>query len=164
VHSNPRPESLIVVLLGALALAACASPPVAHVGAPLAPKTSSLQRKSGNLVVYSATFASTVEQSEYPAHTDYTVATVNDTLVEHVTNRAGSFESYPAKVRLPAGAYHVRAQYDGGRFVVVPVVIKADKTTVVDLDETTPPPGTDARKQPVRLPNGAVVGWYEIGG
>jgi hypothetical protein len=117
-----RAESIAVcLLLGALALAGCASPPQAY------------ERKSGDLVVYSATFAPTVEQSEYPAHTDYTVATVDDTLIEHVTNQAGPFEAYPVTVRLPVGDYHVRAQYDGGRFIVVPVVIEAGKTTVVDL-------------------------------
>jgi hypothetical protein len=29
----------------------------------------------------------------------------------------------------------VRAQHDGGEFVIIPVVIEAGKTTVVDLDD-----------------------------
>ena len=68
---------------------------------------------AGDLVVYSATYAQTLEQSEYPAHTNYTIATPNDKVIEHVSNATGTFNSRPARVSLPAGQYHVRAQYNG---------------------------------------------------
>ncbi len=93
--------------------------------------------RTGYLLVYSATFPQTLEQSEYRAHTNYTIATSDDKVVEHVINARGSFNSRPARVSLPAGEYHVRAQNSGGQFVTVPVVIEADKTTVVDLDGET---------------------------
>jgi hypothetical protein len=89
---------------------------------------------SGELLVYSATYPQTLEQSEYPAHTDYTIATADDHVIERVSNATGTFASRPARVTLPAGEYHVRAQFKGGRFVTVPVVIEPGKTTVVDLD------------------------------
>ena len=114
---------------------------------------------TGELIVYSATYAPTLEQSEYPAHTDYTIATPGDKVIEHVNNATGTFNSRPAKVSLPAGEYHVRAQYNDGRFVTVPVVIEPDKTTVVDLDGEKISQGRAAAREMVRLPDGQVVGW-----
>jgi hypothetical protein len=92
---------------------------------------------SGELLVYSATYPQTLEQSEYPAHTDYTIATADDRVIERVSNATGTFASRPARVTLPAGEYHVRAQFKGGRFVTVPVSIEPGKTTIVDLDGET---------------------------
>ena len=104
------------------ALSGCSAPPVVAGAA------------EGNLIVYSATYASTVEQSEYPVHTNYTIATPDDKVIERVANNTGSFFSKPATVALPSGQYHVRAQGADGRFVIVPVVIESGKTTVVNLD------------------------------
>lgn len=126
-------------------------------------RVSQIPARSGELVVYSATFAPTVEQSEYPVHTDYTVATTNGTVMERIANQTGPFGASPVKVTLPEGRYQVRAQYEGGQFVVVPVVIEADKTTTIDLTGGPLPQGGDPTAQPVRLPDGAVVGWSEGG-
>jgi hypothetical protein len=114
---------------------------------------------NGDLIVYSETYSPTLEQSEYPAHTNYTIATVDDHVIEHVTNATGSFNSKPARVSLPAGEYHVRAQYNGGRFVTFPVVIHSDNTTVVDLDGEAISQGSVGAREMVRLPDGQVVGW-----
>ena len=43
--------------------------------------------------------------------------------------------------------------------MVVPVVIEADKTTVVDLDGTALPQGAPEDNDLVKLPGGHVVGW-----
>jgi len=115
--------------------------------------------RNGDLTVYSATYSPTLEQSKYSAHSDYTISTVDDHVIEHVTNATGSFGSRPASVSLPAGDYHVRAQYNGGRFVTFTVVIESDKATVVDLDGETLSQGRAAAKEMVRLPDGQVVGW-----
>jgi hypothetical protein len=114
---------------------------------------------NGDLIVYSATYSPTLEQSEYPAHTNYTIATVDDHVIERVTNATGSFNSKPARVSLPAGEYHVRAQYNGGRYVTFPVVIDSDNTTVVDLDGEAISQGNVGAREMVRLPDGQVVGW-----
>ena len=127
--------------------------------APATAAPSSSSSRNGELRVYSATYSQTLEQSEYPAHTNYTIATVDDQVVEHVTNATGTFNSRPARVSLPAGEYHVRAQYNGGRFVTFPVVIGPDKTTVVDLDGEALSQGRATAKEMVRLPSGQVVGW-----
>ena len=114
---------------------------------------------AGTLVVYSATYASTLEESEYPAHTDYTVATPSDIVMERVSNRTGSFDKRPASVNLPPGEYHVRAQYNCGGFVTIPVVIEAGKITTLSLDGSPIP--TDDSPAPVPLygPGGVVIGW-----
>jgi hypothetical protein len=135
-----------------------AAPAPDVAGEPKAAAPASSSSRNGDLVVYSATYSPTLEQSEYPAHTNYTIATVHDQVIEHVTNATGSFNSRPARVSLPAGEYHVRAQYNGGRFVSFPVVIEPDKTTVVDLDGEAISQGRAAREM-VRLPDGRVVGW-----
>jgi len=95
----------------------------------------------GNLIVYSATYAPTLEQSEYPAHTDYNVATPDGKVIQHVKNATGSYGSRPAIVSLSPGQYYVRAQYDRGGFVVITVVIEPGKTTVLDLNGEPLPQG-----------------------
>ena len=144
-------------LIALVSLAACATPPVV-VQNVAGPQPAPDSHSSGHLVVYSATYAPVVEESEYPVHTDYTVATPDDKPLKRVGNATGPFESYPAKVPLPSGEYHVRAQYEGGGVVVVPVVIEPEKTTVVDLDSEAIPQHADASNM-VRLPDGHVVGW-----
>jgi hypothetical protein len=122
---------------------------------------------TGDLIVYSATYAPTLEQSEYTAHTNYTIATPDDRVIRHVANATGSFASRPARVSLPPGEYHVRAQYEGGRFVTVRIVIEPGQTTVLDLEgeasqqasATETAPATETAKEIIRLPNGKAVGW-----
>ena len=126
---------------------------------------------TGDLIVYSATYAPTLEQSEYTAHTNYTIATPDDKVIQRVTNATGSFASRPARVSLPPGEYHVRAQCEGGRFVTVRIVIEPGKTTVLDLEgaatkqasATKTTPATETAKETIRLPNGKAVGWLATG-
>jgi hypothetical protein len=113
---------------------AAGAPTVAVASEPQAAAPSTPSPRTGYLVVYSATYPSTLEQSEYPTHTDYTVATPDDNVIEHVKNARGTFNSRPAKVSLRAGEYHVRAQNNRGRFVTVQVAIEPGKTTVIDLE------------------------------
>jgi hypothetical protein len=114
---------------------------------------------AGTLLVYSATYPSTLEESEYPAHTDYTVATSSDTVIERVSNRAGSFDQRPASVNLPPGEYQVRAQYNRGGFVTIPVVIETGKITTLSLDGSPIPPGDSPAPVPLYGPGGVVIGW-----
>jgi len=155
-------SSTLICLLLLMSTPGCAinGPAAAEPGAaaPSQPPSS----RNGDLTVYSATYSQTLEQSEYSAHSDYTISTADDHFIEHVTNATGSFNSRPARVSLPAGDYHVRAQYNGGRFVAFIVVIKPDKTTVVDLDGEALSQGRAAVKEMIRLPDGQVVGWSAI--
>lgn len=114
---------------------------------------------TGNLVVYTATYPSTLEQSEYPVHTGYTIATMDGRRIEWVANATGTFNSNPAEVNLPAGEYRIRAQYDGGAFVDFAVDIEAGKTTTVDLEAQPLHTAADSTREPIRLPGGRLVGW-----
>lgn len=140
----------------------CATRGPSAVPSPVSPQSSLSTGRAGDLLVYSATYVQTLEQGEYPAHTNYTIATPDDKVIEHVSNATGSFSSNPARVSLPSGEYHVRAQYDRGGFIVVPVVIEAGKTTFVDLDGEALPQGQGAAKEMIRLPDGHVIGWRAI--
>ena len=144
-----------VTLLGALA---CASLCGCAASAPLAqmPQLDTSGPGFGDLMVYSATFAPTLEEGEYPAHTDYTIATVADQPLQHITNQTGSFDKRPATVSLASGEYHVRAQYQRGGFITVPVTIEPGKTTILDLDGT---PASLGSSDPIRLPDGTLAGW-----
>jgi hypothetical protein len=114
------------------------------------------------LQVYSATYAPTTEQSEYPVHTDYTIETADDRVVEHVRNLNGPFNAFPARVPLIPGRYRVRAQYDGGRFVTIPVDIAPGRITTVNLNNDALQSRADATFEPIRLPDGREVGWCAI--
>jgi hypothetical protein len=149
---------LIAAASGCATLAPLAVVPPNAVGSPVAQSGSG----QGDLIVYSATFAPTLEEGEYPVHTDYSIATTSDRLLEHVANRTGSFDKHPATISLESGEYHVRAQYARGGFVRIPVVIKPGKTTTVDLDGAAKPQGISTALEPIRLPNGDVIGWRAI--
>ena len=145
---NGYERAALLSILASVALAGCA--------APLEPEAPD----PGLLQVYSATYAPTIEQSEYPVHTDYTIATRDDQVVERVSNLSGPFNAFPARVRLSPGRYRVKAQYDGGKFVVFPVDIEPDRITTVDLNNEATQPGADPTREPISLPGGRVVGWY----
>ena len=137
----------VIYLLGLISTTACVMRPPAAAHTP-----------AGHLNVYSATYAPTLEQGEYPAHTDYTIAAPDGEVIQHVKNATGSYGSRPALVSLSPGQYHVRAQYARGGFVVVTAVIEPGKTTVLDLNDEPLPEGSRGVKE-VRLPDGKVVGW-----
>ncbi len=157
-------ESIVkatAALLGALALVAmagCAGHPPYVVQEAVGPLRVRPPHE-GELVVYSATYVSTNEQSEYPTHTDYTLSDESGARLRQVANHSGDFGSDPARVRLPAGRYQVKALVSGGGYVVVPVIIEAGKKTIIDLDGTALPQNLPADNDVVRLPDGHVVGW-----
>jgi hypothetical protein len=166
----PAPARLTAILhlaamLGVVAGCATNQPLILHdaVG-PLAPPVTS-GNSEGRLIVYSATRVTTADQSEYPIHTPYTVYGSGGKVVQRVTNTAGLYSQAPQAVSLPQGEYHVKALAAGSGYVVMPVIIVAGKTTIVDLDGTALPQDTDASAarsgsaaQWVRLPDGRVVG------
>lgn len=129
---------------------------------PSGPISPSATPQTGHLLVYSATYVPTFEQSEYPVHTDYTIATAQGEVIEHVANSAGPFKEYPANVTLPSGEYHIHAQYDRGGFVDFSVVIEPGKITTVDLDNEPLRPVGHFVCEPIRLPGGRAVGWSAI--
>ena len=150
------------MLVAILAVVGCAVPATLAKVASTADEVHCNADASGSLIVYSATYPQTLEQSEYAAHTNYTVSTVGDKLIRRVSNNRDSFGASPSIVELPCGNYHVRAQYGDGRFIVVPVPVQADRTTVVDLDGEPLPAGAPGAREPIRLPGGELAGWRAI--
>jgi hypothetical protein len=162
-NSLARPAAVLCVVLGLAAGCAAAPPLVLHEPVGPAPRVSS-SNTAGRLVVYSATRVTIADQSEYPVHTGYTIYDPRGALIQRVDNTAGLFSKDPVAVSLPQGEYRVKALAVGSGYVVVPVVIVARQTTVVDLDGTALPQGRDATAAAndggawVRLPDGHVVG------
>lgn len=129
------------------------------VGPDLARARINLSQGQGQLVVYSALDVVSPVGADFPTHSQYEIYDVNENLVRRVDNRSGSFYQTPATVRLPAGKYEVKALATNHGLVTVPIIVKEDETTVLDLDATHfrqhKPTGAG---QWVRLPTGEVIG------
>jgi len=164
-HQAPTAGRFSALMLLAVELLGCATsaPRAVLDSAGVAPICSPAEGRGG-LVVYSATYPQTGGQSEYPAHTRYTILTTDGQVMEHVANNSGSFGAFPSTVELPCGHYDVRAQYGSGRFVVVPVAIRAGKLLILDLTREPLDLRVGATHEPIRLPNGQVVGWWATSG
>jgi hypothetical protein len=114
----------------------------------------------GSLMVYSATAWTTGDDEDSPGrlrHTDYDINAPDGKLFGHVTNA----DEEPSRVSLPSGNYSVVAQSDTARTVVVPVVIRTGRTTVVHLEREK---DWDIARDVgnvdlVRLPNGQPIGF-----
>jgi hypothetical protein len=160
-----RLDDVALVLLSALAalvgLTACATDTplvIQEVIGPERPLLPGEVTMDGTLVVNTPTYAATFAQSEYPVHTDYTLLSRDQKVIQRVANRTGSFESNPVKVPLSPGEYRVQASLQRGGLVIVPVVVVAGQVTVVDLDGTALPQNLPCDGNWVRLPDGHVVG------
>jgi hypothetical protein len=140
---SKRLDGVAFVLLIALAalggLAACATPLVIREAVGPQRPLPVEAAMDGTLIVYTLTYAATYAQSEYPVHTDYTLLSRDQKVIQRVANRTGSFEANPVRVPLPPGEYSVQAPLARGGLVRVPVVIAAGQVTLVDLDGTALP-------------------------
>jgi hypothetical protein len=154
-------SSLCIIL--AITFAGCATETPVVVDQPVGPDLSQpridLNRGAGRLVVYSALECVDAVESDHPTHSSYMVYDTNGNIVRRVDNRSGSFYQSPMAVSLPAGEYKVRACATNTGLVDVPVIVKENKTTIVDLDGATlPQRKPTGAGQWVRLPNGLVIG------
>jgi hypothetical protein len=114
----------------------------------------------GTLVVYSDALPVAKHRSppQY-SHTGYVIRKASGELVAHVDNRLSEAASEPDQVRLPPGLYEVSARCAGVGTVLVPVVIAPGRRTDVFLDQDgMPARQSKALEDPVRLPDGRVVG------
>jgi hypothetical protein len=158
---NRFKSSLGIILAAALAGCATHSNLVVNqpVGPDLAPSRVNLNQGNGQLVVYSALEVVNPVSSDFPTHAGYEIFDANGGLLRWVDNRSGPFYQSPAPVSLPPGEYKVKAPATNRGFVTVPVIIRKNETTTVDLDGTHfrqhKPTGAG---QWVRLPTGEVIG------
>ncbi len=95
-----------------------------------------------------------------PAHTDYTIYTQNGKVLEQVKNARNYEDPQPALVSLPPGTYKIQARARDFGWVTIPVVIKANKVTVVNL-QRFPNPVVESidRAGAVLLGGDRIVGW-----
>jgi len=149
----------------ALAAAACATEqrlalPAVGPDAAAAASAKEADALHGTLVVYSDALPVAKHRSppEY-SHTGYVIRKASGELVAHVDNRLTEAAPDPEEVRLPAGLYQVSARCAKVGTVLVPVVIAPGRRTDVFLDEEGMPRAQSTKlDDPVRLPDGRVVG------
>ena len=157
-------SSLLVL---AACLSGCASSKHELTLAPVGPPPSTAPAVTGapgSLIVFSAlepapSFNSITYRRQY---TDYRVFSADgNNLVQAVHNDTGKLLEGPRTVELPVGNYRVIARANGYGTVAVPVTIKATQLTTVHLEGGTWWPAKSAifQSEPVRLPDGQIVGW-----
>ena len=161
MNRNQTKNLLLVITLAAIAGCATSQSTVVKdvVGPELAPPHKTISSGQGQLVVYSALEVVDQVSSDFPTHASYKIYDANGKLLRRVDNRSGSFYQSPAEVSLPPGEYKVEAPVTNHGLVTVPVIIKENETTTLDLEgahfRQHKPTGAG---QWVRLPSGEVIG------
>jgi hypothetical protein len=153
----------LVSIVFAAVLAGCATHSSVVVNQPIGPDLAPPRVNStsgdGQLVVYSAGEVANPVDSDFPTHSGYEIDDADGKLLRRVDNRSGPFYQSPAAVSLPSGKYWVKARATNYGLVTVPVVIKENETTTLDLEASHfrqhKPTGAG---QWVRLPTGEVIG------
>ncbi len=150
----------LAVLVSSLLLIGCASTPPLTVTEPVGPtsRTAADRERRGTLVVYSDWDLFAPGDADRHYRQDYTLIWPGGTRTERVRNHLGWLDEGPVPVRLPPGTYCVKAWAARQGPVVLTVVIKADRATMVRLDGANPNLTDVADASVVRLPNGQVVG------
>jgi len=88
----------------------------------------------GYLKVYTATDEFDDGGLPYHAHGSYAIYTTDGKLFKNVENHISLSDEIPELVALPVGSYTVGARSERDGYVRVPVVIKAGRRTILDLD------------------------------
>jgi hypothetical protein len=94
------------------------------------------------------------------AHTHYTIYTQDGKVFEHVKNARNYEDPQPALVSLPPGRYQIEARARNYGWVTIPVVIEANKLTVVNLQRVpNPAVASIDRANAVMLGGERILGW-----
>lgn len=155
-------ENSFCIILAAV-FAGCATHSAIVVDQPVGPDLArprvNLNKGHGHLVVYTAVETANSGNAYFPTHSSYAIYNSSGKLLQRVDNRTGSFYQVPATVSLPAGDYKVEGRATNSGQVDVPVIIKENKTTTVDLEGSNlPQHKPTGAGQWIRLPDGQVVG------
>ena len=92
------------------------------------------QLSQGSHVVYSVMDRFDDDDVTYYEYSSYAIYTINGKLFRHVENRVSSSDLIPEAVTLPAGSYVIEARSVTDIYVRVPIVIRAGRQTILDLD------------------------------
>jgi hypothetical protein len=117
---------------------------------------------TGTLVVYSAYEVNADFNSrdpERPEYSDYRVYSNDGKLLQRVHNDSGTIFQDPRRVTLPVGTYRVIARANGFGYVMIPVNIGPQQTTMVRLAGNWNASYQFNDANAVRLPDGQIVGW-----
>lgn len=131
-------KKMIDILSAAAAaalMAGCATRSASGVAAGAKATSGAVAGANGQLEVFSD--YSTRSEGSNPTwrqHSDYYIYRPDGRLLDYVANAPGYYSSLPRLVRLPAGKYIVKARGKGALWTRVPVVIKPQQITRVNLD------------------------------
>ncbi len=130
-HTTTR---LLLAALAAL-ISGCADVPQTTVfntvgPAPVPPKP----RSQGFLIAYTPVKLPPISSDTlfYP-HTSYAVFDNQGRFLFRVRNHLGPWDETPQTVTLLPGRYTIHAQSDFAGDLIVPIIIRSERTTVVDL-------------------------------
>lgn len=120
----------------------------------------------GTLIVYSAYQVNANFESQNPTrrqHSDYKLLDQDKKPLERIHNVTGDIIQDALPVNLAPGKYFVVARSNGYGIVTVPVIIAADRKTVLHLDNGNRWPNGTAidASDAVQLPDGEIVGWRD---
>lgn len=152
-------QNAAVVLTAMLAATGCSTAHHLAVTQPVGPgKLAAMQ--TGTLQVYTATeeHADGDNSYSYP-HTRYLVYDGHGQEVESVRNHLGIMDETPSLTYLAPGSYVVVAKAEGYGRVRIPVVVEANRTTVVHLERGWKAPENAQASDLVQMPDGKPIGW-----
>lgn len=155
-----------IILASTMCLSGCASVGsrlvLDRVGpSPGRQEDSGLHDSQGALIVYSA-FDVGSNSMRRRRYSDYKILREDGTLLRKVVNDTYStIRGDPTKVELPEGRYRIVANSNSYGAVTVPVLIVAGRITTLHLEGGASWPDKKAltESNPVRLPEGEIVGW-----
>jgi hypothetical protein len=128
----------VAMLQALMMLGGCASGPKLVTLSPVGPNShaSSGGNGPGHLIVHNASHETLDRDGAmgYP-HDDYKIYNERKACIKRVRNSSGAEGETPASVDLPPGRYTVITRSEMHGDVAVPVIIKADLTTVVNLEQ-----------------------------
>ena len=154
-----------IILFGILALVGCASAPI-EVLQPVGPKPRDAEQSKpllGYLKVYSNTESYNDGDVMYYPHSGYSIYTNERKRIKIVANHISNNDETPEVVPIPIGNYYILAQSEVDGLVHVPVIIKAGRVTVVNLEASSRKCDTDVQgvevSRAVKSSSGHVIGW-----
>jgi len=123
--------------LAAILIGGCAATEAPTVLQPVGPPSSPVTRRlheTGFLMVYTPIIEPNIKpDTQFYPHTAYAIYDSYGAFYQTVRNHMGAWDESPYLVSLPSGKYTVRTVSEFTGDVVIPVIIKRGRTTVVNL-------------------------------
>lgn len=126
------------LFLAAGALAGCAvtreQVTVLRPVGPVPRAPTSKARPLGYLVAFTPVILPPMNSTtQFYPHSSYAIYDGHGLLLQQVKNHVGAWDETPERIPLAPGRYTIHAQSDSPGELVVPILIRGNRTTVVDL-------------------------------